>query len=58
VSTNAPDVVAQGPGASVGTFVGFTDASHGFAILKTQAGDVDQLWRTTDGGQTWSAVTF
>ena len=58
VSANGPDVVAQGPGASVGTFVGFTDTSHGFAILTTQAGNVDQLWRTTDGGQTWTAVTF
>jgi hypothetical protein len=58
VSTTGPDVVAQGPGASVGTFVGFTDASRGFAILTAQASDLAQLWRTSDGGLTWTVVTL
>jgi hypothetical protein len=35
------------------TYIGFTDASHGFAI--TGAG---LLVRSTDGGRTWAAVTY
>jgi photosystem II stability/assembly factor-like uncharacterized protein len=35
------------------TYIGFTDASHGFAI--TEAG---QLVRSTDGGRTWAAVAY
>jgi hypothetical protein len=34
------------------TWLGFTDASHGFAI-----DDRGALFRTTDGGSTWSVVT-
>jgi hypothetical protein len=58
VSTTGPNVVEDGPVASVGTFVGFTDPLHGFAVLTAQAGDLDRLWRTTDGGQTWTTVAF
>jgi hypothetical protein len=36
------------------TFIGFTDAKVGYALSKAP----NLLWRTTDGGATWSAVTF
>ena len=55
----SPVQVNAGPtsaGASP-TFIGFTTPSVGFAIVPGQAAP-NQLWRTTDGGQTWSAVTF
>ena len=36
------------------SFVGFTDAKVGYALSQAP----NQLWRTTDGGMSWSAVTF
>jgi photosystem II stability/assembly factor-like uncharacterized protein len=35
-------------------FVGFTDARVGAALVET--GATSQLWRTTDGGASWSRV--
>jgi hypothetical protein len=37
------------------SFIGFTDAKTGFALSQP---DPEQLWRTTDGGTTWSVVGF
>jgi photosystem II stability/assembly factor-like uncharacterized protein len=36
------------------SFLGFTDAKVGYALGQAP----NQLWRTTDGGATWSAVVF
>jgi photosystem II stability/assembly factor-like uncharacterized protein len=36
------------------SFLGFTDAKVGYALSQAP----NELWRTTDGGATWSAVTF
>jgi len=36
-------------------FIGFTTTTTGFIVSD---GTGAQLWRTTDGGQTWSVVTF
>jgi len=36
------------------SFLGFTDAKVGYALSQAP----NQLWRTTDGGMSWSAVTF
>jgi hypothetical protein len=38
-------------------FLGFTNASQGFAIAKPASGG-GQLWRTLDGGHTWTAVSI
>lgn len=37
------------------TFIGFTDATTGYAIGQP---DPARLWRTTDGGLTWKTVRF
>ncbi len=37
------------------SFIGFTDGKVGFALSQP---DPARLWRTTDGGLTWSAVVF
>ena len=37
------------------TFIGFTTTKLGFIVTR---GTGAQVWRTTDGGQTWAAVTF
>jgi hypothetical protein len=37
------------------SFIGFTDAKTGFALSQP---DPTRLWRTTDGGATWSVVGF
>ena len=36
------------------SFIGFTDAKVGYAFSKAP----NALWRTTDGGLTWSVVAF
>ncbi|HEY5050391.1 MAG TPA: hypothetical protein VII50_05785 [Acidothermaceae bacterium] len=36
------------------SFLGFTDAKVGYALSQAP----NRLWRTTDGGTTWSAVTL
>ena len=36
------------------SFLGFTDAKVGYALSQAP----NELWRTTDGGLTWSAVAF
>jgi photosystem II stability/assembly factor-like uncharacterized protein len=50
-------------GATAWAWAGFTDAETGAAIVQTRydtAGRVQlqQLWRTTDGGSSWSVVRF
>jgi hypothetical protein len=48
--------VLTNPQATNGfSFIGFTDAKTGFALSQP---DPEQLWRTTDGGATWSVVGF
>ncbi len=37
-------------------FIGFTTASIGYALPIMQAADPSQLWRTSDGGRSWSVV--
>jgi photosystem II stability/assembly factor-like uncharacterized protein len=44
-------------------WIGFTDALHGAALVQTRYDraaklEVQQLWRTTDGGATWFNVRF
>lgn len=51
------------PHASFWAWVGFTDAHVGAALVQTHWDpaahvQLQQLWRTTDGGATWHAVTF
>jgi hypothetical protein len=41
-----------------GGWVGFTDASVGYAIVPGQAGPGMQLSRTSDGGANWNQVQF
>jgi hypothetical protein len=45
-------------GVSDVTFLGFTTPAVGFAITVGENSSTTQLLRTTDGGATWSAVTF
>jgi hypothetical protein len=40
------------------TFIGFTTTQFGFAIVTQQVVTSRSLWRTTDGGQTWTVVNF
>lgn len=40
------------------TFIGFTTSLVGFAVVSRQASSPYALWRTADGGQTWTAITF
>jgi photosystem II stability/assembly factor-like uncharacterized protein len=42
------------PASTVWDFIGFTDPTGGFAIPEVNG--TRQLWRTTDGGQTWAVV--
>lgn len=51
---SAPGSVAA-PGVG---FIGFTTTKVGFLIASMQNSTPDQLWRTSDGGLTWSVVTF
>lgn len=44
-------------GATAWAWVGFTDATVGWALVRTQAGP-ERLWRTTDGGASWRAVAL
>jgi hypothetical protein len=46
-----PGVTAQG-----WSFIGFTTSSDGFAVAVSNG--TRQLWRTTDGGTTWSVVAI
>jgi hypothetical protein len=44
-------------------WIGFTDPSHGAALVQTRYDraaklEVQRLWRTTDGGASWSNVRF
>jgi len=45
----------QQPANGAFTWVGFTDANVGYAV---ESGVNQRLWRTSDGGQTWSPVSF
>jgi hypothetical protein len=56
---SSPVQITSGPKA-IGlatNFIGFTTPSLGFAIISGQSSR-SQLWRTTDGGETWTAVAF
>jgi hypothetical protein len=44
------------PGATFWSWVGFTDANVGAALVQTS--DDTQLWRTTNGGSRWATVEF
>ena len=54
----SPVRVTVGPTAVAGTaFIGFTTTNVGFAIVYDQNSG-SELWRTTDGGQTWAVVAL
>jgi hypothetical protein len=40
------------------TFIGFTTTQIGFAVVTQQVRSSWSLWRTTDGGQTWTVVNL
>ena len=44
------------PGATFWSWVGFTDANVGAALVQTS--DDTQLWRTKNGGSRWATVEF
>jgi hypothetical protein len=53
-TTGTPKAAAiSSPGANF-SFLGFTDAKVGYALSQAP----NRMWRTTDGGLTWAAVTF
>ncbi|HTC68831.1 MAG TPA: hypothetical protein VK662_04625 [Acidothermaceae bacterium] len=59
LTSSSPVPVAPGSVASPGVgFIGFTTTKIGFLVASMQNGTPSQLWRTTDGGQTWAAVSF
>jgi hypothetical protein len=49
-------ILHQGQSGTGWSFVGFTDASVGYAI--SDAGGADQVLRTDDGGATWHPLTL
>ncbi|HTC68829.1 MAG TPA: hypothetical protein VK662_04615 [Acidothermaceae bacterium] len=56
LSTSGQAQTLTSPQATNGfSFIGFTDAKTGFALSQP---DPTRLWRTTDGGTTWSVVGF
>jgi hypothetical protein len=55
VSTTGKPKTATISSASANfSFLGFTDAKVGYALSQAP----NRMWRTTDGGQTWTAVKF
>jgi photosystem II stability/assembly factor-like uncharacterized protein len=58
-TSSAPVRSAPGSvGSPAVSFIGFTTTKVGFLIASMQNSTPDQLWRTTDGGQTWNVVNF
>jgi len=56
VLTSGQVQTLKSPQAADGfSFIGFTDAKTGFALSQPEPA---RLWRTTDGGTTWSVVGF
>jgi hypothetical protein len=39
-------------------WIGFADAKVGAALVQTRSDGALALWRTTDGGASWSVVRF
>jgi photosystem II stability/assembly factor-like uncharacterized protein len=61
ITLTASSPVPSAPGSVVApgvSFIGFTTTKVGFLLASMQNSTPDQLWRTTDGGQTWSVVAF
>jgi len=61
ITLAASSPVPSAPGSVIApgvSFIGFTTTKIGFLIASMQNSTPDQLWRTTDGGQTWAAVAF
>jgi hypothetical protein len=54
-TTGQPRSVSIAKTANGFSFIGFTDAKTGYALSQP---DPARLWRTTDGGATWSVVGF
>ncbi|HEY5050388.1 MAG TPA: hypothetical protein VII50_05770 [Acidothermaceae bacterium] len=52
---STPVPYAPGANQSLPGFIGFTTTKLGFTVTD---GTGAQLWRTTDGGLTWTVVTF
>jgi photosystem II stability/assembly factor-like uncharacterized protein len=52
---STPVPYAAGANVTLPGFIGFTTTTIGFIVTD---GNGSQLWRTTDGGQTWTVVTF
>ena len=53
-TTGKPKTVTTSSKSGRFSFLGFTDAKVGYALGQAP----NALWRTTDGGATWSAVTI
>ena len=53
-TTGKPKTVTTSSKSARFSFLGFTDAKVGYALGQAP----NALWRTTDGGATWSAVTI
>jgi hypothetical protein len=53
-TTGAPKTAAISSAGANFSFLGFTDTKVGYALSQAP----DELWRTTDGGHTWTAVKF
>ena len=59
LTTSSPVPSASGSvAAPFVSFIGFTTTKIGFLVAGMQNEMPSQLWRTTDGGQTWSVVQF
>jgi photosystem II stability/assembly factor-like uncharacterized protein len=57
-STGQTTAVTEPAGALTGfSFIGFTNATEGFAVVEPASG-AGQLWRTMDAGHTWVAVSI
>jgi photosystem II stability/assembly factor-like uncharacterized protein len=59
LTSSSPVPVAPGSVAAPGvSFIGFTTTKIGFLVASMQNATPSQLWRTADGGSTWSVVQF
>lgn len=61
ITLTASSPVPPAPGSvpsPAASFIGFTTTNIGFLIASMQNSTPPQLWRTTDGGHTWTVVNL